>query len=72
MKRKHEEQREKLAQTLDSEARKEEQALMRQMEAQREQAMREKRNKQAAERAAHGDMSQEQLAAVRHSLALRF
>ena len=49
---------------LDEESERQEDALKKQMQAEQEKILREKKNKQAAELAARNDLSEEQLAAV--------
>ena len=64
MRRIQEEERERLNAKMDAEANSKEKQLLEDLNRQREQALRERKNKQAAELAARPDLSQEELAAV--------
>lgn len=64
MKERHKKEAETLSKQLENSARKEEREHLDKAEKLREQAVREKRNKQAAELAARKDLSQAELAAV--------
>ena len=64
MEKRNKEEHDALASKLEAEARKEERALSAKSDESREIALREKKNKQAAELAARKDLSQDEVAAV--------
>ncbi len=64
MRRAHEDARRSLADRLEKEAQQEEKRLLQMLAAQHEQALREKRNRQAAELAARPGISEDERAAV--------
>lgn len=64
MKRRHKQERDKLAADLEQKAQQEEKALKQKIEAEIERMLREKKNRHAAEEAAHTDLSPDQLANV--------
>lgn len=61
MKRRHKQEREKVAERLDAEEDKEERVLTKDLDSEREKLLREKRNRQATELSSRKDLTEEQI-----------
>ena len=64
MRKRHDDERDKINQKLDSEIRKEEAQVVKDLDNERERLIREKKNKQAAEIASRPDLSEDERKAV--------
>lgn len=61
MKKRHKQEREKVAERLDAEEDKEERVLTKDLDSEREKLLREKRNRQATELSSRKDLTEEQI-----------
>lgn len=61
MKKRHKQEREKVAERLDAEEDKEERVLTKELDSEREKLLREKRNRQATELSSRKDLTEEQI-----------
>lgn len=61
MKKRHKQDREKVAERLDAEEDKEERVLTKELDSEREKLLREKRNRQATELSSRKDLTEEQI-----------
>lgn len=69
MKKRHKQEREKVAERLDAEEDKEERVLTKDLDSEREKMLREKRNRQATELSSRKDLTEEQIRDVSLSLS---
>lgn len=69
MKKRHKQDREKVAERLDAEEDKEERVLTKELDSEREKLLREKRNRQATELSSRKDLTEEQIRDVSLSLS---
>lgn len=69
MKKRHKQDREKIAERLDAEEEKEERVLTKELDSEREKLLREKRNRQATELSSRKDLTEEQIRDVSLSLS---
>lgn len=69
MKKRHKQEREKIAERLDAEEDKDERVLTKDLDSEREKLLREKRNRQATELSSRKDLTEEQIRDVSLSLS---
>lgn len=69
MKKRHKQEREKVAERLEAEEEKEERVLTKELDSEREKLLREKRNRQATELSSRKDLTEEQIRDVSLSLS---